>query len=64
MSTSIPVAPTVTATRPRILRGNPQDPACSRPALLILLAGAAVLYLVDLGRSCRQRLLCRRGRCG
>jgi 4-amino-4-deoxy-L-arabinose transferase-like glycosyltransferase len=50
MSTSIPLA-TRPDIAPRILRGNPQDPVWTRPALLLLLAGTAVLYLVDLGRS-------------
>jgi 4-amino-4-deoxy-L-arabinose transferase-like glycosyltransferase len=35
----------------RFLRGNPADPNWVRPALLLLLAGTAVLYLVDLGAS-------------
>ncbi|HEX7662741.1 MAG TPA: glycosyltransferase family 39 protein [Pseudonocardiaceae bacterium] len=35
----------------RLLLGKPADPAWVRPALLLLLAFTAVLYLVDLGAS-------------
>ena len=35
----------------RLVRGRPEDPACVRPALLVLLATTAVLYLWDLGAS-------------
>ncbi len=37
--------------RNRILRGRPEDPAWVRPALAVLLAATAVLYLWGLGRS-------------
>jgi 4-amino-4-deoxy-L-arabinose transferase-like glycosyltransferase len=33
------------------LRGRPEDPSWVRPALLVLLAGTALLYLWDLGAS-------------
>ncbi len=35
----------------RLVRGRPADPAWVRPAVLVLLALTAVLYLVDLGAS-------------
>ncbi|WP_045877207.1 glycosyltransferase family 39 protein [Pseudofrankia sp. DC12] len=35
----------------RLLRGRPEDPRWARPALLVLLAAAAVLYLWGLGAS-------------
>ena len=35
----------------RLVRGRPDDPAWVRPALLVLLAGTAVLYLWGLGAS-------------
>jgi 4-amino-4-deoxy-L-arabinose transferase-like glycosyltransferase len=35
----------------RLFRGRPADPAWVRPALLALLTGTALLYLVGLGRS-------------
>ena len=34
-----------------VWRGRPQDPGWVRPALLALLLGTALLYLVGLGRS-------------
>ncbi len=36
---------------PRVVRGRPEDPAWVRPALLLLLASTAALYLWDLGAS-------------
>ncbi|MDX6211930.1 MAG: hypothetical protein QOF82_1017, partial [Frankiales bacterium] len=35
----------------RLVRGRPGDPTWARPALLVLLAGTALLYLWDLGAS-------------
>jgi len=35
----------------RLVRGRPADPVWVRPALLALLAGTALLYLIGLGRS-------------
>ncbi|ONH25774.1 glycosyltransferase family 39 protein [Pseudofrankia asymbiotica] len=35
----------------RLVRGRPEDPRWARPALLVLLAATAVLYLWDLGAS-------------
>jgi 4-amino-4-deoxy-L-arabinose transferase-like glycosyltransferase len=36
---------------PRLVRGRPADPPWARPALLLLLAGTALLYLWGLGAS-------------
>ncbi|WP_326552532.1 ArnT family glycosyltransferase [Micromonospora sp. NBC_01813] len=47
-----PPAPTARAPlRVRLVRGRSQDPAWVRPALLVLLAGTAGLYLWGLGAS-------------
>jgi 4-amino-4-deoxy-L-arabinose transferase-like glycosyltransferase len=47
-----PAAPAEPARRvPRILRGPAEQPAWARSALLVLLAGTAVLYLWGLGAS-------------
>src|SRR6185437_11972031 len=35
----------------RLLRGRPTDPAWARPALLVLLAATALLYLAGLSRN-------------
>jgi 4-amino-4-deoxy-L-arabinose transferase-like glycosyltransferase len=44
-------APARTTFVHRVVRGRPADPAWVRPALLMLLAATAVLYLWDLGAS-------------
>lgn len=50
-SSPAPATPATTSRRHRFIRGNDSDPRWVRPALLVLLAGTALLYLWNLGAS-------------